>query len=303
MMAGWQGRHGGSAYQAVHARCSAHYALSLYLPVSRGARSLKALSRTLRGRKPAAPTRLPQVSWTDVLPKQPIVLVETQKRDGNVNLSEIAILALAASHVRPGGEIVEIGTFDGRTAINLAVNALPGVAIVTLDLPAGHPTAHPLDRSERLYVEKPASGARLRACHPHWRASADRVVQLFGDSATHDWSARYGRAGLVFVDGSHTVDYARQDSATAMRLVRSEGVVIWHDYGVWPGVTQALEDLELRRNLGLKHIRGTSLVFWQAPAGLDYVADAPAGQDYADDLSVAPTEALGEQSPAPALDR
>jgi hypothetical protein len=92
------------------------------------------------------------------------------------------------------------------------------------------------------------------------------VVQLFGDSATYDWSPHHGRAGLVFVDGSHTYDYAGRDSETAMRLVRPRGVVLWHDYGVWPGVTQALEELETRRNLGLRHIRGTSLVFWRAPA-------------------------------------
>jgi hypothetical protein len=48
-----------------------------------------------------------------------------------------------------------------------------------------------------------------------------------------------------------------------MRLVRPEGFVLWHDYGVWPGVTKALE--ERARHLGLVHIRGTSLVFWRAP--------------------------------------
>jgi hypothetical protein len=73
------------------------------------------------------------------------------------------------------------------------------------------------------------------------------------------------RAGLVFVDGSHAYDYACKDSETAMRLVRPEGVVLWHDYGVWPGVTQALEELEAARHLGLLHIRGTSLVIWRAP--------------------------------------
>ena len=40
--------------------------------------------------------------------------------------------------------------------------------------------------------------------------------------------------------------------------------MLWHDYGVWPGVTQALEELEAARRLGLVNIRGTSLVFWRA---------------------------------------
>jgi len=73
-------------------------------------------------------------------------------------------------------------------------------------------------------------------------------------------------AGLVFVDGSHAYDYAKTDSATAFRLAKPGAMVIWHDYGVWPGVTRALEELEASQKLGLKHIRGTSLVFWRAPA-------------------------------------
>jgi hypothetical protein len=259
----------GAVCAVARARWDALYALYVYLPVSAAARSVRRLSRALRGRAEANPTRLPQAAWTDVLPSAPVRLIETEKRDGNVNLSEVAILAEAASSVPPGSEIIEIGTFDGRTALNLAVNAPAGVAIVTLDLPADQTTAFPIEASERQYVEKPSSGDRLRSCHPRWRASADRVVQLFGDSATYDWSPHYGRAGLVFVDGSHTYDYARGDSETAMRLVRPAGVVLWHDYGVWPGVTRALEELEASRNLGLRRIRGTSLVFWRAPAGPD----------------------------------
>jgi hypothetical protein len=45
--------------------------------------------------------------------------------------------------------------------------------------------------------------------------------------------------------------------------VADKGMVIWHDYGVWEGVTRALEEIEASRHLGLRHVRGTSLVVWQ----------------------------------------
>ncbi|MGA2566813.1 MAG: class I SAM-dependent methyltransferase [Pseudolabrys sp.] len=106
---------------------------------------------------------------------------------------------------------------------------------------------------------------RLRNCRGPWRADAGRDVQLQGDSATFDWSPYLGWAGLAFVDGSHAYDYARKDSETAMRLVRPGGIVLWHDYGVWPGVTQALDELEAARRRGLVNVRGSSLVFWRAP--------------------------------------
>jgi predicted O-methyltransferase YrrM len=250
--------------ETARARMAGAYALHGYLPVSLAARAMRQRLRRLRGKAEAPATRLAQKSWSQILQSHPIRLTETEKSDGNVRVSELAMLALAAADVPPGSEIVEIGTFDGRTALNLAINARPGVSIATLDLPADQASALAIEDSERRYVDKPAPGARLRSCGAPWRAYAGRVAQLRGDSATFDWSPHLGRAGLVFVDGSHAYDYVRKDSDTAMRLVRPGGVVLWHDYGIWPGVNQALEELDLKRGLGLVHIAGTSLVFWRA---------------------------------------
>jgi predicted O-methyltransferase YrrM len=183
-------------------------------------------------------------------------------------MSELAILALAAASCAPPGcEIIEIGTFDGRTALNLAINAPRDATVATLDLPVDQAPMLEIEASERQYVDKPAPGARLRSCDARWRERANRVVQLRGDSATFDWSRHENRAGLVFVDGSHAYDYVKKDSETAMRLVRPEGMVFWHDYGVWSGVTRALEELENGHHLGLVNISGTSLVFWRAGQG------------------------------------
>lgn len=121
-----------------------------------------------------------------------------------------------------------------------------------------------IEASEQRYVDKPTPGARLRNCRGLWGEYADQVVQLRGDSATFDWSLHLGRAGLVFVDCSHAYDYARTDSESAMRLVKTGGIVLWHGYGVWPSVTQALDELEAARRPGLVNIRGCSLVFWRA---------------------------------------
>jgi predicted O-methyltransferase YrrM len=250
--------------EAAIARIAGTYALRAYLPASLAARTFRNSLRQLRGKTVASVPWLPRASWSQVLENHPIQLAETAKSDGNVRLSELAVLALAARATPSGSEIIEIGTFDGRTALNLAINAPAGVSIATLDLPADQPSALAIEESERRYVDKPAPGARLRNCGGPWRQYADRVVQLRGDSATFDWSLHVGRAGLVFVDGSHAYDYAWKDSETAMRLVKPGGIVLWHDYGIWPGVTQALEELEAARSLGLVNIRGSSLVFWRA---------------------------------------
>ena len=263
--------HGGEAgwnvaVGRVRGRWNALYALDLYHPVATLARSGRRHSRALRGKDSPneQPTRLPQVAWSDVLQRRRVALTEVRKRSGNVTPPELAILALAAAGCRAGSEIVEIGTFDGRTTLNLALNAPPGSPLFTLDLPPDRPTRFPLAAGESQYVEKPLSGARFRQCSPSLSDAARRITQLFGDSATFDWSDHYRKAALVFVDGSHAFDYARSDSTTALQLVAAGGTVLWHDYGVWQGVTHALEELERAENLGLRHIRGTSLVLWRA---------------------------------------
>jgi predicted O-methyltransferase YrrM len=249
----------------LQAKWNAYYALWIYLPYSLLARSWRTRSRVLRRVKNPhqQEIRLPQSSWRTFFPSKPIRLVEIKKRKGNIRLSELALLAKAAAAVPPSQEIIEIGTFDGRTTLNLAVNSAPDVRIVTLDLPKDYVPKFPMNIGEYKLANKPVSGARYRNCNAAWSDDASRIVQLLGDSATFDWSPFHNKAGLVFVDGSHTYENVRNDSDVAFRLLAPGGTVIWHDYGVWEEVTRALDEIETTRALGLRHIRGTSLVFWR----------------------------------------
>jgi predicted O-methyltransferase YrrM len=247
------------------ARLAGFCALNIYLPVWAMNKARRIRMRELRGAKKRhhQPTRLLQIRWSDALPTNSIYLVETPRRNGNVHLSELGVLAQAAAATVAGSQIIEIGTFDGRTTINLSVNAPPSSPVFTLDLPPDQNTQFQLAPGERIFVEKAFPGARIRNCRRPWLSNATKIVQLLGDSATFDWSAHFGKAGLVFIDGSHAKEYALKDSETAFRLVTEGGIVIWHDYGVWEGVTRALEELDVRHQLCLRHIRGTSLVIWR----------------------------------------
>ncbi len=240
------------------------YALSIKRPISYIGYRLRFISRKIRGKlRDQQATTLPKIGWRKVDPGAPLRLVETDKAQGNVSLAEVVILAKLAGGVNPGEEIIEIGTFDGRTSLNMAVNSPESSPLFTLDLPWGDETAFDVEEHEKAFINKPQPGSRFLASN---EPSAKKITQLLGDSATFDWSDHFGKAGMVFVDGSHAYDYAKTDSETAMKLIRPNGTIIWHDYGVWEGVTRALEEIEAEKKLGLKHIRGTSLVIWRAPA-------------------------------------
>ena len=147
---------------------------------------------------------------------------------GNVSLTELTVIAAICARRKPA-TIFEIGTCDGRTTLNLADNSPPLTRTYTLDLPASQigATAHALAPGEEAFVPKGASGSRFRDS-PH----AARITQLYGDSATFDFSPYRGEIDLVFVDASHAYEYALADSRTALELVRPGGFILWHDYGI-----------------------------------------------------------------------
>lgn len=208
-------------------------------------------------------TRLDEIPWSRCTTPCTIRLWEHQKENGNVRISELGILATIAANCEDSTNIFEIGTFDGRTTINLALNSPKNCKILTLDLSPDAETKYSIDTGERHFVEKPKSGVRYEKYRETHAESVRKISQFLGDSATFDYSNYRDTCSLVFVDGSHAYDYAISDTRAAMNLVKKGGVIIWHDYGVWEGVTKALEEIEQRERLGLKNITGTSLVYWR----------------------------------------
>jgi len=243
---------------------SGTYSVYLYLPFSKAAKSVRDLSRKLRGKSTThtQQTSLKKVKWNQVIDSSFFRLTELEKNNGNVRVSELGILSLLAKQCSEQSSIFEIGTFDGRTTLNLAINSPDSCEVITLDLPPDTETRFNVDSGERHFIDKPESGARYKSTLSHTNVS-NKIQQQYGDSATFDFSPYHDKCSLIFVDGSHAYDYAISDTQNAMKMIRKGGIIIWHDYGVWEGVTRALEEIEQKENIGLKHIAGTSLVYWK----------------------------------------
>jgi len=250
-------------------RLAGFLALYVYLPLSGLARRWRRFTRRLRGRpdRHLQAIRLPAVSWRRLTRHRMPALLEPAKANGNVRLSELAVLSALASGLRDNDAIFEIGTFDGRTTLNLAAASPAGCRVYTLDLPPDVDTAHALAPGERHMVEKAESGARIRPYRDAGWSFTEKIHALHGDSGVFDFSPYEGRCGLVFVDGSHARDYVLSDSRAALRMVREGGVVLWHDYGIWPDVTETLESLATEQGLAIRCIRGTSLACWRNGTG------------------------------------
>jgi hypothetical protein len=199
--------------------------------------------------------KVPEVSPREVCPGGvTLSFVDLVGTNGNTTLFEQALI-LSVARAAGARTVFEFGTFDGRTSANLALNLGDGAHILTIDLPAkdADHAALPIGREDLTFLIKDEIGAKSR--------ENPGITQLYGDTATFDFSPWYGTCDLVFVDACHEYEYVKKDSETALALVRRGGTILWHDYGEWLGVTKALNELlasepRLRQ---IRHISKTSL--------------------------------------------
>jgi len=207
------------------------------------------------------PMLVPQISLREAVPENNAMqLWEFAGEEGNVSLLELVVIARLARRQQPQ-QVMEIGTFNGRTTLNIAANCDEQTTIYTLDLPREEVlnTALPLVARDKLFIDKEQSGARFIGT-PYEK----KIVQLYGDSARFDFSSYCGKIDVIFIDGSHSYGYVLNDSRVALKLLRNNrGLIIWHDYNDSEGVTRALNELytqtaEFKR---LRHIEGTSLAY------------------------------------------
>ena len=241
------------------------YGLWIYLPLSGLSRKWRRFSKKVRGKqaKHLQQITLPAISWRQCISSRGVQIREHDKANGNIRISELAVLSLFAQEADENTNVFEIGTFDGRTSLNLAFSSPNTCKIYTLDLKPEMDTKFALASGEHHMVEKKMSGARIGKYKETHKDIAEKIHQLYGDSASFDFSPYYDSCSLVFVDGSHAYEYAISDTKEALKMVKKGGVIIWHDYGIWDGVTTALEEIEKNDKMGLLNIDGTSLVYWK----------------------------------------
>lgn len=209
-----------------------------------------------------APVRhvIPEIPVSAIVPEQgPIRILEPISKSGNISPLELIVLIKLIEKRKPL-RLFEIGTFDGRTALNMAAASPDGAKVFTLDLPgqAARSTTLPLAEADKFYILKENSGSRFKGTE-----FEPKITQLFGDSAVFDFGPYENSMDFIFVDGSHSHEYVLKDSGTALKLLRNgKGIILWHDYlGKWYGAAQALNELYRTKEFGgARNIQGTSLV-------------------------------------------
>jgi len=190
------------------------------------------------------PNVYPEVALGQLVDSQTeICVVELPGETFNVTEYELFVIAAMARMIAPT-LIVEFGTADGRTTLNLARNSPPDCHVVTINLPLEQDSGH---------VQETAVGARFLNT-----SDSTRIVQVWGNTRSVDLSRYERRCQLVFIDADHSEEGVMADSLTAMKLMDREGVILWHD-ALRYGVQRGLPRLAREHHLPIHLINGTNV--------------------------------------------
>lgn len=160
--------------------------------------------------------------------------------------SEDVVLRYLFRNFQPNRHL-EFGTWEGDGVVRCCEES--GATVWTINLLAGEDKPEggwAYGTDDVSLAQKTGRIERLATYHANWvrtdayemighryleRGFGNRVCQIYADSRHWDTS-RYpdGFFDSVLVDGGHTPDVVRADTAHAVRLLRPGGMLIWHDF-------------------------------------------------------------------------
>ena len=167
--------------------------------------------------------------------------------DGHTSKLELLILIGFAKCLRAGDNVLEIGTYDGNTALNCAINLNEHSKVITVDLPE-HSDKEGQLAYDTYLIKNP--NRMVKRC-----AHLPNVQQIYEDSTKLNFSDL--DFNMAFIDGGHDYDTVKSDSINVLRYIKSPAVVLWHDYDVENPVGEVLH--ELADQYTLFQIKGTRM--------------------------------------------
>jgi len=194
------------------------------------------------------------------LEKERIILENFLGHWGNVSIEELCKICLIVKFIQPK-RILEIGTYNGMTTFQMALNSPADCQTFTLDLPDEIAANLELSELDTL-IAKHFREKFGTTTGEYFKNKNLNVVQLWGDSASFDYSALGGPADIIFIDGAHDYYHKKIDSENAFKLLSKNGVILWHNYNdvTCPDVTKYLADISSQ--YPIFHLRNTFLAVY-----------------------------------------
>lgn len=183
-----------------------------------------------------------------------------RQKDLSLDSQELLSLCAIVAHCQPKS-LIEIGTSDGNTTMNLVANAHETARVVTVDLPPNWSGEFGIKVAPimRNITELGLVGKQFRDSK-----FESQILQLLIDSAELDLSG-FGQIDFAFIDGCHDYSYVMSDTEICTKAMKSGSVIVWHDYGMIEDVSKAVDDWAELNQLEVKVVEATRLAVAQIP--------------------------------------
>lgn len=128
---------------------------------------------------------------------------------GSLSPYEIKVLAMLVKALNPKN-VLEIGTFEGRTALNISLNMGENSKLYTMDLP------------QEICKDFIVGRLFKNSDKKH------KIKQIFADSRYFDFS-KLPKMDLIFIDGGHSYEEVLSDTKNAIKILNKNGIILWDD--------------------------------------------------------------------------
>ena len=162
--------------------------------------------------------------------------------------------------------ILEFGTCSGKTTYLMALNSDKDSKIYTITLnPSDTDKTYKKNGDSKIAQKNIINETIYDKFLFSGEPEEKKIKVFFMNSLTFDESNFLDKMDLIFIDGGHTFSVIKNDSEKAFKMIKSKGVVLWHDYN--PGKNSSKDVVRylnfISKNKKIFKIKNTSLCFYQ----------------------------------------
>ena len=173
---------------------------------------------------------------------------------------------IIASLCKISKNIFEFGTCSGKTTYLMALNSHENSKITSITL----------DPYEvRTFIKKKGDNEisfrniKNESIYNNFLFSNTDVEKkiniIFQNSLEFDEKKYEKKMNLIFIDGGHTYSVVKNDTEKALKMLNTNGIILWHDYV--PGKRSSKDVVkyinEISENITIRHIKNTSICFYK----------------------------------------
>ena len=162
--------------------------------------------------------------------------------------------------------IFEFGTCSGKTTYLMALNSPETSKIFTLTLDPKKALSLNFQKEDNKVSFKNMINESIYEKFLFSGTNEEKKIKvILKNSLEFDEKIYQNFFDLIFIDGGHTYSVVKNDSEKAFKMIKNNGIILWHDYV--PGKESAKNIVkyinEISKIKKISHINNTSLCFYK----------------------------------------